>query len=101
MSRILAFVIKVAAAVCIASLILSLCSCRTSRPVMTETAATDSLSALETAQDSVGSRLEMETSNSGYLDISDLQIIFYPPAAVQSPIATVDSVTDEPPTVQF
>ncbi|MDE6022370.1 MAG: hypothetical protein K2G13_02595, partial [Muribaculaceae bacterium] len=44
--------------------------------------------------------LEMETSNSGYLDISDLQIIFYPPAAIQSPIATVDSVTVEPPTVQ-
>ena len=74
--------------------LLSFCSCSSSRTVMTETAATESMAAIETAKDSVGSNLEIQKSASGYLDISELQIIFYPPVAIQSPIASVDSVAD-------
>lgn len=80
--------------------LLSFCSCSSSRTVMTETAASESISAIETAKDSVGSNLEMQTSASGYLDISDLQIIFYPPAATQTTVSPVDSVADEPPAVR-
>lgn len=80
--------------------LLSFCSCSSSRPVMTETAATESITSLETAKDSVGSSLEIQTSASGYLDISDLQIIFYPPADIRSPVLSLDSVTDDPPAVQ-
>lgn len=69
--------------------LLSFCSCSSSRPVMTETAATESITSLETANDSVGSSLEIQTSASGYLDISDLQIIFYPPV-----ITPPDSLPD-------
>ena len=90
----------VAVAIGIVTLINILFSCSSSRNVMTETAAAESLSALETVKDSVGSDLEMQTSASGYLDISDLQIIFYPPADVQSPVSPVDSVADEPPAVR-
>lgn len=80
--------------------LLSFCSCSSSRPVMTETAAIESITSLETEKDSVGSSLEIQTSASGYLDISDLQIIFYPPVDIQSPVPPLDSVTDEPPAVQ-
>lgn len=97
MARILAFAIKVAVVVCIACLIFALCSCRTSRPVMTETAAADSFSVLDSAKDSVRSELNIAASGSGYIDISDLSIIFYPAAAVQIPVSPVDSVADEPP----
>lgn len=78
----------------------SLCSCSSSRSVMTESAATDSMAALVTAKDSVGSDLEIRTSASRYLDISDLQILFYPPADIQTPISTIDSVADEYPAVR-
>ena len=64
--------------------LLSFCACSSSRTVMTETAATESMTALETAKDSVGSNLEMQASASGYLDITDLQIIFYPPESLKS-----------------
>lgn len=74
--------------------LLSFCSCSSSRTVMTETAASESISAIETAKDSVGSNLEMQTSASGYLDISDLQIIFYPPAPVNTQDSPLDSVRD-------
>ena len=77
------FAVKVAVAVLVAILILGMCSCSSTRTAMTETAATESMAALETATDSVGSNLEMQTSASGYLDISDLQIIFYPPNQVE------------------
>ena len=80
--------------------LLSFCSCSSSKSVMTETAATESMSAIETAKDSVGSNLEMQTSASGYLDISDLQIIFYPPADIKSQVSPVDSVPDEHPAVK-
>ncbi len=78
--------------ICLA-LLLSLCSCRASHPVMTETAATESVAALETAKDSVGSGLELTTSKSGYLDISDLTITFLPPdSTATDTITTGNSV---------
>lgn len=95
-----AFVLKVFLTVCLAFLLLSMCSCSSSRPVMTETAATESMSAIETAKDSVSSDLEIQTSASGYLDISDLQIFFYPPTDVQTPVSPTDSAPDEPPAVK-
>lgn len=69
--------------------LLSFCSCSSSRPVMTETAATESMTSLETAKDSVGANLELQASGSRYLDISDLQILFYPQA-----LTPTDSLPD-------
>lgn len=83
LTSIIAFAVQIAIIVGIVLLIISMCSCSSSKTVMTETAAAESMAALETAKDSVGSNLEMQTSASGYLDISDLQIIFYPPTQVE------------------
>ena len=94
------FILKLLMACILAFLLGCLISCSSSRTVMTESAATESLSALDTAKDSVGSDLEIQTSASGYLDISDLSIIFYPPADIKSQVSPVDSVADEPPAVR-
>ena len=79
-------------------LLCGLCSCRASRPVMTETAATEHIARLETAKDSIGSNQEIKTSSSGYLDISDLQIIFFPPVPdipdVSPTVIPIDSMPD-------
>ena len=75
--------------------VVSLCSCSSTRTVSTESVVTDSLSVTAESRDSVGSRLELETSGSGYLDIRDLKITFYPPVAL--PDIVPDSVSPLPP----
>lgn len=79
----------------IVCLVLSLCGCSSSRSMSAESVVTDSLSVTAESRDSVGSRLELETSGSGYLDIRDLKITFYPPVA--SPDNVPDSVSPLPP----
>lgn len=56
------------------------CSCSSSRPVVTEKAVSDSETIFHKARDSISSDLSLQSASSGYLDISDLQILFYPPA---------------------
>ena len=75
--------------------VVSLCSCSSTRTVSTESVVTDSISVTAESRDSVGSRLELETSGSGYLDIRDLTITFYPPVAL--PDNVPDSVSPLPP----
>ncbi len=77
-------------------LIMNLCSCSSSRPVVTETAATESTSALETTRDSIGSDKELQTSTSGYLEISDLSILFYPPSDIQPAAVPEDTMARDP-----
>lgn len=82
----------------IVCLVLSLCGCSSSRSMATESVVTDSLSVTAESRDSVGSRLELETSGSGYLDIRDMTITFYPPVA--SPDNVPDSVSPLPPSTK-
>ncbi len=96
LTRILIFALKVAIAVGIVFLLISLFSCSSSRPMATETAVTESMTDLETATDSVNSNLELQTSTSGYLEISDLSILFYPPSDIQPSPVPEDSVAPEP-----
>ena len=77
------------------SLAIMLCGCSSSRSMAAESVVTDSLSVAVESRDSVGSRLELETSGSGYLDIRDLTITFYPPVAL--PDNVPDSVSPLPP----
>lgn len=77
------------------SLAIMLCGCSSSRSMAAESVVTDSLSVAVESRDSVGSRLELETSGSGYLDIRDLTITFYPPVAL--PDNVPDSVSTVPP----
>ncbi len=75
---------------------LALISCSSSKSVSSETAATESMTALEIAKDSVHSNLDLQTSTSGYLEISDLSILFYPPSEILTPPVPEDSVADNP-----
>ena len=92
---IIGLAINVAIIGSIVCLVLSLCGCSSSRSMAAESVVTDSLSVAAESRDSVGSRLELETSGSGYLDIRDLKITFYPPVAL--PDNVPDSVSPLPP----
>lgn len=92
---IIGLAINVAIIGSIVCLVLSLCGCSSSRSMAAESVVTDSLSVAAESRDSVGSRLELETSGSGYLDIRDLTITFYPPVAL--PDNVPDSVSPLPP----
>ena len=95
---IIGLVINVAIIGSIVCLVLSLCGCSSSRSMAAESVVTDSLSVTAESRDSVGSRLELETSGSGYLDIRDLTITFYPPVAL--PDNVPDSVSPLPPSAR-
>lgn len=67
----------------------SLCSCSSSRSAVTETVISDSETVVHRARDSISSALTLQADDSRYLDISDMQILFYPPEEISVP----DSMT--------
>lgn len=75
-------------------MLLMTCSCSSSRSTTTEKMVCDSETIVHKARDSISSELDMQIQNSGYLDVSDISILFYPPSELHP-----DTVSDKPPEV--
>lgn len=88
--------VKVAIIASVSFLVISLCSCSSTRTVSAESAVSDSLTVAETSRDSVGSRSQIDVSQSGYLDIVDLTLTFYPPGYAVDPVSGQPSIAKPP-----
>ncbi len=91
------FAIQVAVLMGLVWLCMNLCSCSSSRPVATETVATESVSTHEIYRDSISSDLALQADDSRYLDISDMQILFYPPEEISVPDSMTSPTTMKTP----
>ncbi len=79
-------------------LIMNLWSCSSSRQLATETLATESVYTHEIYRDSISSALALQADDSRYLDISDMQILFYPPEEISIPDSMTTPTTMKTPT---